>query len=181
MVDDFEKRQPVPVTLGISYDFWALAELSKELGKKEDYEKFSPKGKDYQNLWRPEHRLFMPKDDKGKWININPKSDGGLGYREYYDENNGWTYAWDVQHDIEGLTNLLGGNEAAEKRLDQLLKEPLGMRKAQFYVNGSNSTGMVGAFFHGHRILFPHTLFIQLFWGSVENPKAHTFSAGCMV
>lgn len=36
-VDSFEKRQPVAVSLGVTYDFWALAELSKELGKKNDY------------------------------------------------------------------------------------------------------------------------------------------------
>ncbi len=33
-MDGFEKRQPVAVTLGISYDFWALSELAGNLGKK---------------------------------------------------------------------------------------------------------------------------------------------------
>ncbi len=64
-MDGFEKRQPVPVTQGISYDFWALAELAKELGKTDEYKTFSPKGKDYKNLWHPEHRLFIPKDKNG--------------------------------------------------------------------------------------------------------------------
>jgi predicted alpha-1,2-mannosidase len=149
-MDGFEKRQPVAVTLGISYDFWALAELAKELGKDADYKQFAKKAIDYKTLWHPEHRLFMPKDENGNWININPKKDGGLGYREYYDENNGWTYAWDVQHDIEGLTGLLGGKQAAEERLDQLFREPLGMKKSEFYVNGSNSTGLVGQFSMGN-------------------------------
>jgi predicted alpha-1,2-mannosidase len=149
-MDGFEKRQPVAVTLGISYDFWALAEMAKELGKDADYKLFAEKANDYKNLWHPEHRLFMPKDENGSWININPKKDGGLGYREYYDENNGWTYAWDVQHDIEGLTGLLGGKQAAEERLDQLFREPLGMKKSEFYVNGSNSTGLVGQFSMGN-------------------------------
>ena len=173
MMDKFEKRQPVPVTLGISYDFWTLAELSKELGKKSDYEQFSPKGKDYQNLWHPEHRLFMPKDDKGEWIDINPKSDGGLGYREYYDENNGWTYAWEVQHDIAGLTNLLGGKTAAEKRLDQLFREPLGMRKSQFYVNGANSTGMVGQFSMGNEPSF-HIPYLYNYFGAPWKTQKRT-------
>ena len=73
MVDDFEKRQPIPVTLGISYDFWTLAELAKELGKNEDYEEYTLRSKDYKNLWHPGQRLFMPKDDKGEWIDIDPK------------------------------------------------------------------------------------------------------------
>lgn len=40
---------------------------------------------------------------------INPKLDGGMGFRDYYDENNRWTYAWQVQHDVDGLISLLGG------------------------------------------------------------------------
>ena len=112
-MDSFEKRQPVSVTLGISYDFWTLAELAKELGKNADYKQFANKGLDYKKLWNPDQRLFIPKDVKGNWIEIDPKSAGGRGYRDYYDENNGWTYAWDVQQDIEGLTQLLGGKKAA--------------------------------------------------------------------
>lgn len=154
MMDGFEKRQAVAVTMGISYDFWALGEFSKELDKNDDYKAFSLKGNDFKKLWHKEHRLFMPKDSIGNWIAIEPKSAGGKGYRDYYDENNGWTYAWDVQHDIEGLTRLLGGKNAAEERLDQLFREPLGMKKNEFYVNGSNSTGLVGQFSMGNEPSF---------------------------
>jgi len=172
-MDGFEKRQPVPVTLGISYDFWAMAELAKELGKQEEYAQYSPKGKDYQNLWHPEHRLFIPKDDKGDWVNIDPKKDGGRGYREYYDENNGWTYAWDVQHDIDGLTALLGGKKAAEERLDQLFREPLGMRRTEFYVDGGNSTGMVGQFSMGNEPSF-HIPYLYNYFGAPWKTQKRT-------
>ncbi|GJM63222.1 GH92 family glycosyl hydrolase [Persicobacter diffluens] len=153
VVDSFEKRQPVPVTLGVCYDFWALGKLGERLEKK-GYQQYLDFSKNYQQLWHPEHRLFMPKDSKGKWVEIDPKLDGGLGYRDYYDENNGWTYAWDVQHDIEGLTKLLGGTNAAADRLDQLFRESLGKRKSQFYVDGSNSTGMIGQFSMGNEPSF---------------------------
>ncbi len=172
-MDGFEKRQPVPVTQGISYDFWALAELSKELGKTEDYKKYAPKGNDFKNLWHPEHRLFMPKDEDGEWVDIDPKKDGGKGYREYYDENNGWTYAWDVPHDIEGLTDLLGGKNAAEARLDQLFREPLGMKKNLFYVNGSNSTGLVGQFSMGNEPSF-HIPYLYNYFGAPWKTQKRT-------
>jgi putative alpha-1,2-mannosidase len=35
-VDSFEKRQPVAVSLGISYDTWCLAQLAKEMKKTDD-------------------------------------------------------------------------------------------------------------------------------------------------
>jgi len=165
LVDGYEKRQPVAVTLGMSYDAWTLAELAKELKIDDDYKIFSAAAKNYNNLWHPEMRLFIPKDDKGEWILINPKLDGGNGYREYYDENNGWTYAWDVQHDIDGLINLLGGNKKAEERLDQLFREPLDTKKRLFYVDGANSTGMVGQFSMGNEPSF-HIPYLYNYFGA---------------
>ena len=173
MVDSFEKRQSVAVTLGMSYDAWTMAELAKELGKQEDHKKFSKVAKNYENLWHSENRLFMPKDDKGEWIEINPKADGGPGYREFYDENNGWTYAWDVQHDVEGLKTLLGGKKAAEQRLDQLFREPLGMKKKNFYVDGANSTGMIGQFSMGNEPSF-HIPYLYNYFGAPWKTQKRT-------
>ncbi|MBD0404308.1 GH92 family glycosyl hydrolase [Flammeovirga sp. EKP202] len=153
-VDDFEKRQPVAVTLGVSFDFWALAGIAENLGKEKEAKYFYAISKNYKNLWNDQLKLFMPKDSDGNWVNIDPKNGGGLGYRNYFDENNAWTYAWDVQQDISGLIGLLGGKEKAEARLDQLFREPLGMRKASFYLNGANSTGMVGQFSMGNEPSF---------------------------
>lgn len=173
MMDAFEKRQPVPVTLGISYDFWAMTEMAKELDIAKDAMQYAVRAKDYQNLWHPEHRLFIPKDEDGKWLAIDPKAAGGPGYREYYDENNGWTYAWDVKHDIDGLIDLLGGKQAAAERLDQLFREPLGMRKSQFYINGSNSTGMVGQFSMGNEPSF-HIPYLYNYFGAPWKTQKRT-------
>jgi predicted alpha-1,2-mannosidase len=173
IVDSFEKRQAVAVTLGISYNAWNLAELAKELQKESDYKRFSVAAKNYTKLWHPKERLFMPKDDQGEWININPKLDGGPGYREYYDENNGWTYAWEVQHDVEGLTQLLGGKKAAENRLDQLFREPLDIKKNLFYVDGANSTGLVGQFSMGNEPSF-HIPFLYNYFGAPWKTQKRT-------
>lgn len=172
-MDGFEKRQAVAVSLGISYDFWALGELAKELKKKKDYKEFSAKGQNYKLLWDEKHRLFMPKDDKGAWIDINPKSAGGPGYRDYFDENNGWTYAWDVQQDVAGLIELLGGKEKAEARLDQLFREPLGMKKKEFFVDGANSTGLVGQFSMGNEPSF-HIPYMYNYFGAPWKTQKRT-------
>jgi len=153
-VDNWEKRQPVAVTLGISYDSWTFSQLAKELGHTEDFNKFSEAANNYKKLWHPKMRLFMPKDANGEWIMINPKLDGCPGFREYYDENNGWTYAWSVQHDIAGLTSLLGGKKMAEERLDQLFREPLGARKEEYLYNAPDATGQVGQYIMGNEPSF---------------------------
>ena len=172
-VDGFERRQAVSVSLGRSFDTWALSELAKELGKTEDQAKFAAISDQYKLLWSDKQKLFMPKDDKGEWIDINPKSAGGRGYRDYYAENNGWTYAWGVPHDIEGLIELIGGKEKTVQRLDQLFREPLGMRCADFYVDGANSTGMVGQFSMGNEPSF-HIPYLYNYCGAPWRTQQRT-------
>ena len=153
-VDDFEKRQAVAVTLAQGYDDWALAEFAKELGKKEDYKYFSKTAKNYKNLYWKEKGFFMPKDANGNWIDIDPKFDGGMGGRDYYDENNGWTYLWNVQQDILGLQELMGGRKTFEERLDQLFREDLGRSTYALNARFPDFTGIVGQYSMGNEPSF---------------------------
>ena len=153
-VHSFEKRQAVAVTLGGSYDDWALAEMAGELGKKEDQAQFAPRAMNFKTLWHPEKRFFLPKDEKGNWINIDVKFDGGMGGRDYYDENNGWTYLWQVQHDIPSLVQLMGGKKSFEERLDTLFREGLGRSKYEFWSKFPDATGLVGQYSMGNEPSF---------------------------
>jgi putative alpha-1,2-mannosidase len=70
---------------------------------------------------------MWPKDAQGNWIEpFDPKFSGGPGARDYFTENNAYTYNWDVQHDYNGLFDLMGGRRAAEAKLDQLFREDIG-------------------------------------------------------
>jgi len=153
-VHPFEKRQPVAVTLGGSYDDWAVSNMAKELGHTTDAEKFNIRSKNYKNLWDSDNKMFMPKDGNGNWINIDPKFDGGLGGRNYYDENNGWTYLWQVQYDVNGLITLMGGKNAFEQKLDQLFREGLGRSKYEFWSKFPDATGLVGEYSMGNEPSF---------------------------
>ena len=145
-VHPFERRQAVAVTLGASFDDWALAQLAHELGKSGDFETFSKRGLNYRNLWNGDKKFFLPKDDKGNWIDIDPVFDGGAGGRDYYDEDNGWTYMWQVQQNIPDLIALMGGRKAFETRLDQLFREDLGHSKQEFWNKFPDMTAMVGQY-----------------------------------
>jgi predicted alpha-1,2-mannosidase len=154
LVHGFEKRQSVAVTLGHSYDDWALAQFAEELGHTEDAAYFAGRVNNYKNLYRQEKGFFLPKDAQGQWIDIDPKFDGGPGGREYYDENNGWTYLWQVQHDVPGLMALMGGKAAFEDRLDQLFRENLGRSKHQLWERFPDFTGIVGQYSMGNEPSF---------------------------
>jgi predicted alpha-1,2-mannosidase len=153
-VSPAERRQAVAVTLGGSYDDWAVAQMAHELGKDSDYRFFQQRSGNYRNLWNPELRLFLPKDEEGQWIPIDPKFDGGSGGRDYYDENNGWTYMWQVQEDVDGLIGLMGGRRVFEARLDQLFREGLGRSKSDFWYKFPDATGLVGQFSMGNEPSF---------------------------
>jgi predicted alpha-1,2-mannosidase len=153
-VHSFEKRQAVAITLGHSYDDWALAQMAQELNKTSDFAKFSARADYYKNLWEPKTQMFLPKDKDGKWIDIDPKFDGGMGGRDYYDENNGWTYVWQVQHDVKGLINLFGGVPSFEAKLDQLFREPLGRSKYELWAKFPDFTGINGQFSMGNEPSF---------------------------
>ncbi len=147
-VQEFEKRQPVPVTLGTSYDQWCLAQIASELGMEEEYKYFSSKSYNYRNLFHPETHFFHPKDSKGDFIEpFDYRFSGGLGAREYYGENNGWVYRWDVQHNVGDLVDLMQGPENFVANLDSMFAEPLGVNlKYGFFAQLPDHTGNVGQF-----------------------------------
>ena len=146
-VHPFEKRQPVAVTLGTSYDQWCLSQIAKELEKTEDYKYFLKCSYNYRNLFNPETDFFHPKDSKGNFIiPFDYKFSGGMGARDYYDENNAYTYRWDVQHNIADLIDLMGGNNEFVSNLDETFTEPLGKSKFAFYAQLPDQTGNVGQF-----------------------------------
>jgi len=150
-VHPFEKRQPVPVTLENSLDDWEIAQLARVLNKPDDEKLFLGRAANYKNLFRADKELMWPKDADGKWIEpLDPKFGGGMGGRDYYDENNGYTYTWDVVQDYSGLFKLMGGTPKAEANLDQLFREPLGRSKYEFQAKFPDSTSMVGQFSMGN-------------------------------
>lgn len=146
-VHPFEKRQPVAVTLGTSYDQWCLSRIATALGKTEEAAHYLQCSYNYRNLFNPTTSFFHPKDKDDRWIEpFDYRFPGGMGAREYYGENNGWVYRWDVPHNIADLINLMGGNEAFIANLDQMFREPLGRSKYEFYAQLPDHTGNVGQF-----------------------------------
>ena len=145
-----QARSAVAITQAHSYDDWAISEMAKELGKKAIYKKYASKSGNYKNLWHSESGLFLPKDNNGSWIEINPMFEG----RDYYNENNGWSYLWYVQHDINGLVDLMGGKEKFEKRLDEFFRIPLESTKHVFWYRFPDMTGLIGQFSIGNELIF---------------------------
>lgn len=146
-VSSFEKRQPVAVTLGTAYDEWCLARLAAYLGKTDDAALFEKNALNYRNIYNGKTGFFHPKDQYGKFIEpFDYRWPGGPGAREYYGENNGWVYRWDVPHNVADLIQLMDGRASFIANLNQTFREPLGKAKYQFYYQMPDHTGNVGQF-----------------------------------
>lgn len=146
-VHHFEKRQPIAVTLGTSYDQWCLSQIAEDLGKKDDAEHYLKCSYNYRNVYNPETQFFHPKDKNGKFIEpFDYRFSGGQGAREYYGENNAWVYRWDVPHNVGDLIAIMGGADRFIENLNQTFREPLGRGKYSFYAQLPDHTGNVGQF-----------------------------------
>jgi predicted alpha-1,2-mannosidase len=151
-VNPFERRQAVSVTLEQSYDDWCTAQLARVLNREEDYRFFLKRAGNYKNVYRHDKGFMWPKDAEGNWIEpFDPQFSGGQGGRDYTTENNIYTYNWDVQHDYAGLAELMGGNAAAQTKLDELFRADLGRSKYEFLAAFPDSTGLIGQFSIGNQ------------------------------
>ena len=144
----WERRQSVSVTLGAALDAWAIGEFGRELGiSQERLAKYDELAKSYRKLWNPKTSFFHPKDAEGKFIEpFDYRICGGFGARNYYTENNAWTYIWDVQHDLPGLIGLFGSKEVMVAKLDEMLNTDVGSRFKYTADMPDGCTGLMGIF-----------------------------------
>lgn len=150
-VTKWEKRQAVAVSLATYYDYWALSEIAKHLGRDKEADEYLQLSYGYHRLYNHQTGFFHPRNKDGKFIQpFDYERSGGLGARDYYDENNAYTYRWDVKHNIADLIYLMGGNDAFINNLDQTLRTPLSCSKWEFYSQMPDQTGNVGQFTMGN-------------------------------
>ncbi len=102
-------------TLEYSFSSYAVAQLAKQLGHNDDFEKLIKQASYYRNLFDPETKMMRPKLIEGTFIpNFDPMK-AWVGFQE----GNAFQYTWYVPHDIAGLIQLMGKDEF-NKRLEHV-------------------------------------------------------------
>ena len=141
-VDEKEENWSVSKTLEYAYDDWCIAQFAKALGKSEDYNTFLKRSENWRNVYDAKSTFMRPKLTDGTFVtNFVPKE-----YSVYFCESNAWQYFWSVQHNIEGITAIVGGNEKLSEKLDTMFSlNPLPEDKLPIF-----STGMIGQYAHGN-------------------------------
>ena len=97
---------------------YSIALLAKELGEKEDYERFKKRSISYRKLFDKNLNLLRPRNSNGSWHEpFNPEAGANFTKNIGFIEGNAWQYAFMVPHDINGLKKLMGGNKAFTNQL----------------------------------------------------------------
>ena len=108
-----------------------------------------------ENVFNPTIGFMAPKSADGEWVaHFDPKLGGGQGGRDYFTEVNSWIYTFNVQHDVAGLIQLMGGRDAFNAKLDRLFVEQYGTSKFQFLDQFPDATGLVGLYAQGNEPSF---------------------------
>ena len=142
---DLTPAESVSSTLESVYDDYAAWDMATLLGLDDDAQYFARRKEYWRNLFDPETRFMRPRMSDGTWR--SPFDPTGLTHEGAgggdYTEGNAWQYTWHVQHDVAGLIDLMGGEEAFVARLDTFFTTRLESTL-------SDVTGLIGQYAHGN-------------------------------
>ena len=100
---------------------FAIYLLAKELGKKEDQERFHKRSLTYKKLFDKDLKLLRPRLADGNWHEpFDPLAGANFTENVGFIEGNAWQYAFMIPHDIKGLKKLMGGNKAFTNQLEKV-------------------------------------------------------------
>lgn len=128
-------------TLEYAFDDYCIFLMARKMGKDSIADEFYNRSLNYRNLYNPGTTFMQPRDSKGNFqSDFTPDE-----YTPHICESNAWHYIWSVQHDIDGLIELIGKDVFTQK-LDSMFtyipKEKSGLPIF--------STGMIGQYVHGN-------------------------------
>ena len=111
----------VSITQEFNIADFAIAQLAKELGKKEDYKRFSKRSISYRKLFDKKFNLLSPKNADGSWFEpFNPNTGANFKKNIAFIEGNSWQYTFMVAHDTKALIKLMGGKKPFVNQLEKV-------------------------------------------------------------
>ncbi|EGR9012810.1 TPA: GH92 family glycosyl hydrolase [Vibrio parahaemolyticus] len=167
----------VSYSLEFSFYDWTIAEMAKAAGDMDAYEEF--KARSYNSLkhWDAEAGnadgtgFFVPTELKeGDPCALKYASTDFDPYKSdafYYTEGNAWQWQWAFMQDLDKLTEIMGGTQGLNDKLNNLFTaDPNGGEAHQ------DMTGYIGQYIHGNE---PSHHVIYLYNRTKESYKAQEY------
>jgi predicted alpha-1,2-mannosidase len=129
-IDYYNKLGYVPYDVGINenaarsleyaYADFAIAQMADKMNKPEVAKRFYKQSENYKKLYDPESKLMRGKNEDGTFQSpFNP-----LKWGDAFTEGNSLHYSWSVFHDVQGLIDLMGGDNEFVGMLDGVFNMP---------------------------------------------------------
>lgn len=156
------------VAKGMEYALadWCIATIADKMGKADDYTYFKKRSELYKFHFDKESMFMRGLSSDGKFREpFNPFH--SAHQEDDYCEGNAWQYTWLVPHDVHGLVELFGSEEAFVRKLDSLfiVKGDMGDKAS------ADITGLIGQYAHGnepsHHITYLYP-FVGQQWKTAE-------------
>jgi len=99
---------------------FSLSRLAQALGKTEDAKKYAQQAQNYRKLFDAQSGWMRGRNQDGSWSTpFNPYKWG-----DAFTEGNSVHYSWSVMQDVQGLVDLMGGDQKFVERLDSVFSTP---------------------------------------------------------
>ena len=165
---NYRPGESVSRTLEIAYDWACARKLAAAMGNGR-----AVKGCDryvgcWRNLWDRETGFMRPKSWKGEWMTPFTPEATKEPTRDWpeYCEASAWIYTWHVFQDPQGLAALMGGREAACRKLDDFFNRPT----AESSKVRQRIPGQRGEYWHGNEPSH-HIPYLYTVWGQPEKTQ----------
>lgn len=167
----------VSYSLEFSFYDWTIAEMAKAAGDMDAYEEF--KARSYNSLkhWDAEAGnadgtgFFVPTELKeGDPCALKYASTDFDPYKSdafYYTEGNAWQWQWAFMQDLDELTEIMGGTQGLNDKLNNLFTADPNSGEAH-----QDMTGYIGQYIHGNE---PSHHVIYLYNRTEESYKAQEY------
>ena len=114
-------NENVARTLEYAYDDWCILQVAKKLGRpQKELDLWAARSQNYRNVFDKSTNLMRGRNEDGSFQ--EPFSPYKWG--DAFTEGNSWHYTWSVFHDIQGLIDLMGGEEEFVTMLDSVFVVP---------------------------------------------------------
>ena len=158
-------RESTAKTLEYAYDDFCGYKLADMTDNQIYREAFSRQMFNYKNLFDSKVGFMRGKDENGKWTpKFDPNEWGGP-----FTEGNAWHYLWSVFHDVNGLIDLLGGNEKFVSKLDSVFSVPntvvVGTYKRKIHEMTEMEMANLGQYAHGNQPI-QHMIYLYNYAGA---------------
>lgn len=142
-----KEGEAVSKTLEYAYDDWAMAHLAEVAGAHEDAKKLRERSRNYRHVFDRKLAFTRPRGSDGKWLEpFDPRGMGHSSQWRDFTESNAWEASFLNQHDLYAYMHLFGGEQAFERKLDELFTTSSALPADA----PPDIAGMVGQYAHGN-------------------------------